>query len=96
VKSSRVITFARIVTTTGEQFVFSPDHFDFTGLGGKKQFNASTNFRAVLKEFARSPSVRLNLGTRLIFDNRSLTFANYAGLTDFETELFWMINVATP
>jgi len=91
-KYSRVITFGRIVTDGGEQFAFSPDHFDYSGLGGKKQFNASLNFRAVLREFARSPSVRLNLGARLLFENRSLSFANYAGLHDFETELLWLMN----
>jgi len=36
-KTTRTITFARIVTTTGEQFAFSPDHFDFSGLAEKKQ-----------------------------------------------------------
>jgi hypothetical protein len=94
VKSSRAITFARIVTSAGEQFAFSPDHFDFTGLGGKKQMNASGNFRVFLGEFARAPSARVNLGTRLLLENRSISFANYAGLHDFETELLWLMNNA--
>ncbi len=53
-KSIRVITFARIVTTRGEQFAFSPDHFDFTGLAEKKQMNAAANFRVFLGELARA------------------------------------------
>ena len=92
VKSSRVITFGRIVIESGEQFAFGPEHFDYSGLGAKKQFNASLNFRAVLQEFTQSPSARLNLGARLLFENRSLTFANYTGLHDFETELLWLMN----
>ena len=93
VKSSRVITFGRLIIESGEQFAFSPDHFDYSGLGAKKQFNARLNFRAVLQEFAQSPSARLNLGARLLFDNRSLTFANYTGFHDFEAELLWLMNV---
>jgi hypothetical protein len=37
----------------------------------------------------------VNLGARLLLDNRSLHFANYGGLHDFETELQWMYNVAS-
>jgi hypothetical protein len=92
VKSSRVITFARIVTRAGQQFAFSPEHFDFSGLGEKKQMNAAGNFRALLGEFARASSAKINLGARLLLDNRSITFANYAGLHDFETELLWLMN----
>jgi len=91
-KSTRVITFGRIVTIAGEQFAFSPDHFDFAGLAENKQMNAGANFRAFLGELAGHSTARLNLGARLIMDNRSLTFANYGGLHDFETELLWMYN----
>ncbi|HTS17021.1 MAG TPA: hypothetical protein VMP11_05560 [Verrucomicrobiae bacterium] len=92
-KSTRVITFGRIVTTNGEQFAFSPDHFDFTGLGPKKQINAGANFRAFLLDLSERTSAQLNLGVRLLIDNRSLTFANYTGPNDFETELLWMWNL---
>jgi hypothetical protein len=94
-KTVRVITFARIVTTGGEQFAFSPDHFDFTCLAERKQINAAANFRAVLGELSSRSSAQVNLGARLLLDNRSLTFANYGGLHDFETELLWMYNVAS-
>jgi hypothetical protein len=93
VKSVRVITFGRIVTTGGEQFAFSPDHFDFAGLAEKKQINAAANFRAFLGELAGHTTAQVNLGARLLLENRSLTFANYSGLHDFETELLWMHNV---
>lgn len=95
VKSTRVITFGRIVTTAGEQFAFSPDHFDFAGLAEKKQINAAANFRAFLGELAGRGTARLNLGARLLLENRSLTFANYGGLHDFETELLWMRNATS-
>jgi len=94
-KTVRVITFARIVTTAGEQFAFSPDHFDFTGLADKKQINASANFRAFLGELASRSTAPVNLGARLLLANRSLTFANYGGLHDFETELLWLHNAAS-
>jgi hypothetical protein len=94
-KTVRVITFGRIVTTGGEQFAFSPDHFDFTGLAEKKQINAAGNFRAFLSEVAGHSTARVNLGAHLLLENRSLTFANYSGLHDFETELQWMYNVAS-
>ena len=93
VKSSRVITFGRVVTTAGEQFAFSPDHLDFSGLGEKKQMNTAANFRALLAEFAQRTSARLNLGARLLLENRAITFANYTSLHDFETELLWTLNV---
>lgn len=93
VKSKRMITFGRIVARSGEQFAFSPDHFDFSGLGEKKQMNAATNFRALFGEWARLTPARLNFGARLLLDNRSLTFANYSSLQDFETELLWLMNV---
>jgi hypothetical protein len=95
VKTVRVITFGRIVTTGGEQFAFSPDHFDFTGLAEKKQINAAGNFRAFLGELAGHSTAQVNLGARLLLENRSLTFANYGGLNDFETELLWMHNAAS-
>lgn len=94
-KTSRVITFGRIVTAAGEQFVFRPDHFDYAGLGEKKQMNAGLNFRALLGELARGSSARLNFGARLLLQNRSITFANYTGLHDFETELLWLCNAAS-
>jgi len=92
VKSARVLTFGRIITTAGEQFAFNPDHFDFAGLGGKKQIHAAANFRAFLVELSSRTRARLNLGARLVIENRSLTHANYGGLHDFETELLWMIH----
>jgi hypothetical protein len=91
-KTVRVITFGRIVTTGGEQFAFSPDHFDFTGLAEKKQINAAGNFRAFVGELTGHSTARVNLGARLLVESRSLTFANYGGLHDFETELLWMFN----
>lgn len=92
VKSSRMITFGRIVTTAGEQFAFGPDHFDFSGLAEKKQMNTAANFRALLGEFARLSQAKVNWGARLLLENRSMTLANYAGLHDFETELLWLMN----
>jgi hypothetical protein len=95
-KSTRTITFARIVTTTGEQFAFSPEHFDFSGLAEKKQLNTGANFRVLLAELARLTSAKVNVGARLLLDNRSLTYANYTGPHDFETELQWLMNVTIP
>lgn len=94
VKSVRVITFARIVTTGGEQFAFTPDHFDFAGLAEKKQINATGNYRVLLGELAGHSTAQVNLGARLLLGNKSLTFANYTGLHDFETELLWLHNTA--
>ena len=95
VKSSRVITFGRIVTAAGEQFAFGPEHFDFSGLAEKKQMNTAANFRVMLDEWARRAQARVNLGARLLLENRSLAFANYTGLHDFETELLWLMNAET-
>lgn len=94
VKSTRIITFGRIVTTAGEQFAFSLDHFDFSGLAEKKQMNTAANFRTFLGESARLSQAKVNWGARLLFENRSMTLANYTGLHDFETELLWLINTA--
>jgi hypothetical protein len=92
-KTVRVITFGRIVTTGGEQFAFSPDHFDFTGLAEKKQINAAGELSRVPRRVRRATvPAQVNLGARLLLENRSLTFANYGGLHDFETELLWMYN----
>lgn len=94
-KTVRVITFGRVVTAGGEQFAFSPDHFDFAGLAEKKQINAAANFRALLAELSGHAKPQVNLGARLLLENRSLHFANYGGLNDFETELLWMFNAMT-
>jgi hypothetical protein len=94
VKSTRVITFGRIVTNVGEQFAFNPDHFDFSGLAEKKQMNMGANFRVLLGEWVRASSAKVNLGARLLLENRSMTLANYTGLHDFETELLWLMNAA--
>ena len=91
-KSTRTITFGRIITGAGEQFTFSPDHFDFWGLAEKKQLNTAANFRVLLGELARLTSAKVNFGARLLLENRSLTFANYSGPHDFETELLWLMN----
>jgi hypothetical protein len=93
VKSKRMITFGRIVAKSGEQFAFSPDHLDFSGLGDMKQQNAAANFRVLLGQFVRLARPQLNFGARLLLDNRSLSFANYTSLHDFETELLWLMNV---
>jgi hypothetical protein len=91
-KTTRTLTFGRIVTTTGEQFVFRPEHFDFAGLADKKQLNTSANFRVLLAELASLTSAKVNLGARLLLDKRSLTYANNTGPHDFETELLWLLN----
>jgi hypothetical protein len=93
-KTTRTITFGRIVTTTGDQFVLRPEHFDFAGLAEKKQLNTGANFRVLLAELASLTSAKVNLGARLLLDNRSLTFANYSGPHDFETELLWLLNAS--
>ena len=91
-KSTRTITFGRVVTTAGEQFAFTPDHFDFSGLAEKKQLNTGANFRVLLAELATLTSAKVNVGARLLLDNRSLTYANYTGPHDFESELLWLLN----
>ena len=91
-KSSHLITFGRFVTTSGEQFAFNPDHFDFSGLGALKQLNASLNYRAFIAELARLSAARLNMGARFVLENKTLTLANYQGFHDFETELLWSVN----
>jgi hypothetical protein len=91
-KSTRTITFGRIVTTSGEQFAFSPEHFDFSGLAEKKELNTAANFRVLLAELARLTPAKVNFGARLLLESRSLTFANYSGPHDFESELLWLMN----
>ena len=46
----------------------------------------------LLAEVARLTSAKVNFGARLLLENRSLTFANYSGPHDFETELLWLLN----
>src|ERR1039458_7447805 len=65
-KTTRTITFGRIVTTGGEQFAFSPEHFDYSGLADKKQLNTAANFRVLLAELASLTSAKVNLGARLL------------------------------
>jgi hypothetical protein len=91
-KTSHFINFGEVITTDGQALFFNPDHFDFSGLGEKKQLNASLNYRTLIAEFARLTSARINLGARYLLEHKSLTLANYHGLKDFETELLWMIN----
>jgi hypothetical protein len=95
VKTNRLITFAQLITTQGESFHMDPEHFDFSGLGPQKQVNASLNFRTLIAEFARLTPARINLGTRLLLTNQSMTLANYQSLADFETELLWLVNTST-
>jgi hypothetical protein len=94
VKTNRLITFAQILTVQGESFHMDPEHFDFTGLGKRKQVNASLNFRTLIAEFARLTTARLNLGARHVLGNQSMTLANYHSLRDFETELLWLVNTS--
>ena len=53
VKTNRLITFAQLITAQGESYFMDPEHFDFSGLGPRKQVNASLNFRTFVSEFAR-------------------------------------------
>ena len=92
VKSKRLITFGCLITNRGEHLAFSPDHFDFSMLGGRKQLNAAANFRLLLDDCRRLTPARLNWGARFLLDNKSLTLANYQRLSDFENELLWMSN----
>lgn len=92
VKSSRIITFGCVLTRRGEQLAFSPEKFDFGGLGVNKQMNTGGNFRVFVSELKRQSSARLNLGARYMMENKSLTLANYQSLGDFETELLWLLN----
>ncbi len=94
VKSTRLITFGSVITRQGEQFAFSPDKFDFSGLDAQKQLNAAGNFHAFIAELKRRTSARLNLGAQFVLANKSLTLANYQGLRDYETELLWLFNTA--
>jgi hypothetical protein len=92
VKATRLITFGCLITRRGEEFAFSPDQFDFAGLGAGKQLNASANFREFVAELKQRTSARFNIGAQFLLAGKSLTFANYQSLHDFETELLWMLN----
>lgn len=94
VKSTRLITFGSVITRQGEQLFFSPDKFDFSGLGAQKQLNAAANFHALITECKQRASARLNLGAQFVLANKSLTLANYQGLRDYETELLWLLNTS--
>jgi hypothetical protein len=94
VKTNHPITFAQILTVQGESFHLDPEHFDFSGLGQRKQVNASLNFRTLIAEFARLTTARLNLGARHVLGNQSMTLANYQSLRDFEIELLWLLNTS--
>ena len=65
------------------------------GWGRRNRSTPPGNFRAFLGELASHSTAQVNLGARLLLENRSLTFANYGGLNDFETELLWMHNAAS-
>jgi len=92
VKAARFISFGQIVLNNGESLYFDPVHFEFSGLGAKKQLNTLLNFRGLVAEFARGNLARTNLGARCLLDNKSISAANYHGLKDFETELLWLLN----
>ena len=94
VKSARLITFGSVITNQGEQVFFSPDKFDFSGLGAQKQLNTLANFHALITEFERRTAARLNVGAQFVLANKSLTLASYQGLKDYETELLWLFNTA--
>lgn len=92
VKTTRLAQVGQIITRTGQSFLFSPDRFDFAGLGAQKQLNAGLNLRALISALAARSGARLNLGARYLRENKSLTLAGYHGVQDFETELLWMLN----
>ena len=92
VKSKRLVTFGQIIIAGAESLCFNLDGFDFSGLGPQKQVNATLNFRALIAEFARRSGARLNLGARMVLENKSMSLANYQSTQDFETELRWMLN----
>lgn len=91
-KVTQFIIFAQIITTTGDSFFISPDHFDFSGLGPLKQLNASLNFRSLIADWTQRSSARTNYGARFVLDRKSLTLANHQSVSDLETELLWMLN----
>jgi len=93
VKSNRWLMFGRLVTRSGEQFAMSLDHFNFAGLGAKKQMQALANFRVLFAELQQHTSARLNQGAQLMLANQALSLAGYTSLADFETELLWLFNV---
>ena len=93
VTSNRLVTFGRVIASEGEQFAFSVDHFDFSGLGERKLMNTAANYRVFFEELSQRTSAKLNFGARFVLHKRSLTLANYTCLNDFETELLWMHNV---
>ena len=92
VKTKRTLTFGCLITNRGEHLAFSPEHFDFSLFGERKQLNAAANFRLLLDDCRRLTPARLNWGARLLLENKSLTLANYLRLSDFENELLWMSN----
>jgi hypothetical protein len=93
-KTNRTISFGQLVTAGGDFLCFDPEHFDFSGLGGRKQVNASLNFRLLVSDFARLSAARTNLGARCVLGNQSLSLAGYQGVKDFETEMLWLLNTA--
>jgi hypothetical protein len=93
VKSNRWITFGSLITRQGDQFAMAFDHFNFAGLGAKKQLQTTANLRVLIGELQQRTPARLNLGARFVLAGKSLSLANYAGLADYETELLWLFNV---
>ena len=94
-KTTRTITFGRIVTTAGEQFALSvPEHFDFSGFGRRKAIEHRRQLPRAPRRVGASDLRRESetSGARLPLENRSLTYANYSAPTTFETELLWLMN----
>jgi hypothetical protein len=94
VKSNRWLTFGSIVTRAGEQFAIALDHFNFSGLGAKKQLQAIVNFRILLTELQQRTPARLNYGAHFVLTSQPLSLANYTSLSEYETELRWLLNAS--
>ncbi|MBK8651662.1 MAG: hypothetical protein KA044_02830 [Elusimicrobia bacterium] len=92
--STEWIVFLDVFTAEGRRRV-SPDHFDFSDLGGEKRAGGPENIRAlarVLHEAA--PQALLGRGTRVLLEGKPLNSAGYDDLDDVDKECRWLLALA--
>ena len=69
------------------------EEFDFSCLGAKKEYSVPLNSRILLKELMDRGRLHCNMGARMLYHGVDLTTANYRRVSDFDTEMLWVLNM---
>ncbi|HVO32556.1 MAG TPA: hypothetical protein VMU17_01495 [Elusimicrobiota bacterium] len=84
-----------VLRESGRRYRLDAQRMDYAFLGSRKQYHTFGNFKVVLADLAKEhPGALQNFGTRTLLTHQPVSQLDYAGLSDLDREVRWLLALA--